>query len=116
MRQHAVLLLDDHGRSVDFHIFTDDEHDLTHAICVGMALVGWLPHVRSVVLFSEVERIGDLAEDDARTWQQLVAAFDEQGVQLLDWIHTDAESVRSMTISCDAEPAWQRSDPDGSEP
>ena len=108
---HAVLLLDDEGTSVDFHVFTQEDHRVSHAVCVAMALISWLPEIASVVLFSEVELIDELHEDDARLWHTLVRAFDEHDVELLDWLQTDSEHVRSLTLSCDAEPTWNRCDP-----
>jgi hypothetical protein len=113
---HAVLLLDRAGRSVDLHVFADAEHRVSHAICVAMALMGWLPQVASAVLFSEVDSIAELHEDDVRLWHLLVQAFEDVAVDLLDRIQTDAERVRSLTISCDAEPVWQRLDPDWDRP
>lgn len=113
---HAVLLLDDAGRGVDFHVLADFEHRVSHAVCVAVALVGWLPQVSSAVLFSEVDAIAELHEDDARLWQALACSFNDLGVELLDWLHTDADRVRSLTISCDAEPVWQRRDPGWSPP
>lgn len=108
---HAVLLLDDDGSSVDLQVFTGDEHRISHAVCVAMALVSWLPEIASVVLFSEVDLIQELHEDDVRLWHTLVRSFDDHDVELLDWLQTDCEHVRSLTISCDFEPTWERREP-----
>ena len=39
-------------------------------------------------------------------YQSLRDALDDHDIELLDWIQTDGDDVRSLTFTCDVVPNW----------
>jgi hypothetical protein len=103
----AALLDDDDGTILDMRPFTGE------ATCVVCALEwalgvadGWHSAHRVVLLSGGGGSIRDVREDDIRMYQNLREALDAHGVELLDWIQTDGDQIRSLTFTCDITPNW----------
>jgi hypothetical protein len=106
-RYAAVALLDQTGEIIDMTPFSGD------AACVLCALE-WAAGVdelkvgadRAVVLSGTTEMVLDLREDDIRLFQLMRDELGRCDVEVVDWIQTDGDQIRSLTFSCDVEPAW----------
>lgn len=105
VRHELVVLLDEHRRVTAMLLDPPPEVGLL----VGMAA---LPGIEEsfcqtlcIVIQPEVVP-GPPADDDRRGYFALRRAHMAQGLLLLDVILTDGDTVRSLAIACDPDPAW----------
>jgi hypothetical protein len=103
---HAVILLDADSRVVDGFAFTDLRPGPDDAVEMGIA-VGSANDVvrRALVLSGGLGSVVPIEEADLERWRGYVSAFAAIGVELVDWLASDGEHVRSYAITADARSA-----------
>jgi hypothetical protein len=105
-RYAAAALLDDDGAVVDMRPFSGDR------ACVACA-IEWAingdddDEARRIVLLSgEGDSVRHAREDDIRFYQDVREQLDRHGFELVDWVQTDGDLIRSLTFTCDTDPNW----------
>jgi hypothetical protein len=103
----AALLDDEDGTILDMRPFTGE------ATCVMCALEwalgvadDWRSAHRVVLLSGGGGSLRELREDDIRMYQTLRETLDGYDIELVDWIQTDGDDIRSLTFTCDISPNW----------
>lgn len=105
----AVALLDGGGAIIDMTPFSGD------AACV-LCAVEWATCLaegderaaHAIVLSADGDPVVELREDDIRLFQLMRDELGRADLDVLDWIQTDGDQVRSLSFSCDVETAWER--------
>jgi hypothetical protein len=102
----AAVLLGDDGEIVDMRPFAGER------ACVACAIewaVNFVDHPRAhriVLLSSDSSSVRHAKEDDIRLYRELCDELDLNGFELVDWIQTDGDLLRSLTFTCDLAPNW----------
>jgi hypothetical protein len=107
-RYVAVALLSTDGEIVDMTPFAGED------ACVPCA-VEWANTVshsdpratRAVLLSGSDLSVRQLREDDIRLYQLARDALAGVDLEVLDWIQTDGDQIRSLAFSCDTVTAWE---------
>ncbi len=103
----AAALLDDDGTILDMRPFTGDDTCVVCALEWALNVADdWMSAHRVVLLSGSPSSLRDPREDDIRMYQSLRDALDDHDVDLLDWIQTDGNEVRSLTFTSDVVPNW----------
>lgn len=104
---HAVILLDVDSRVVDGFAFTDPQPAPDEAVSTGIA-VGTAHDVvrRALILSGGLDSVMSIEEANLERWRRYVADFAAVGIELVDWLASDGEHIRSYAITADAESAW----------
>jgi hypothetical protein len=103
----AAALLDDDGTILDMRPFSGDDTCVVCALEWALDVADdWHSAHRVVLLSGMPGSLRDPREDDIRMYQSLLDALDDHDVDLLDWIQTDGNDVRSLTFTCDVVPNW----------
>lgn len=105
----AAALIDDDDTVIDLHPYVGCDACLFCAIERAIRTADDWQSADRIVLFSGDRRTSEPArEDDIRIFQQLRREVEQYDLELFDWIQTDGDLIRSLTFTCDAEPAWDR--------
>ncbi|MGH9116549.1 MAG: hypothetical protein ACRD0A_01310 [Acidimicrobiales bacterium] len=104
---HALILLDADSRVVDGFAFTDLHRASDAAVEIGIA-VGTANNVvrRALLLSGGLGSVVPIEWADLERWRGYVTAFAAIGVDLVDWLASDGEHIRSYAITADAGSAW----------
>jgi hypothetical protein len=106
-RVHAVMLLDADSRVVDGFAFTSRHATAEQAAEAGL-VVGTSHGVirRALLLSAGVAPVVVVEEADLQLWRDFVDDFAAVGIELLDWLASDGDNIRSFAITTDAARAW----------
>jgi hypothetical protein len=104
---HAVMLLDADCRVVDGLALTGPAPAPDDAVESAIVIGATYDVVRRALLVSAgVDGVVDLSEADLDRWRRYVDDFAAAGVELVDWLASDGQHVRSFAITTDAASAW----------
>ena len=104
---HAVMLLDADSRVVDGVAITDPAPTPDDAVESAIVIGSTYDVVRRALLLSAgVDGVVDLTEADLDRWRRYVDDFAAVEVDLVDWLASDGQHVRSFAITTDAASAW----------
>lgn len=105
----AVALLDDDDAIIDMTPFSGEATCVMCAVEWAHALAHAEPRVsRAVVLSGAADLAPELREDDVRLFQAAREHLEAVDLEVLDWLQTDGEQIRSLAFSCDVDPPWTR--------
>jgi hypothetical protein len=103
----AALLDDEDGTILDMRPFTGEDTCVVCALEWALGVAdGWHAAHRVVLLSGGGGSPRRLREDDVRLYQGLREALDAHDIELVDWIQTDGDDIRSLTFTCDITPNW----------
>jgi len=103
----AAVIDDDDGTILDMRPFAGEEACVVCAVEWALNVAeGWHAAHRVVLLSGGGAPLRDAREDDIRMYQTLREALDVDGIELVDWIQTDGDDIRSLTFTCDITPNW----------
>lgn len=103
----AAALLDDDGTILEMRPFSGDDTCVVCAVEWAVNVADdWQCAERVVLLSSASGPLRECREDDVRLYQRLHDALDVHGIELVDWIQTDGDDIRSLTYTCDLAPTW----------
>jgi hypothetical protein len=103
---HGAAMLDDDGVVLDLTLFTADEHTVDTALGWAYCFVLNHPHARRLVLLSAVrDSVRTPNEDDLAVLRRARAEFAHCGVEIVDWIQSDGDDIRSIAFTTDRH-AW----------
>jgi hypothetical protein len=104
----AVMLLDADSRVVDGVALTDPHRPTPDDAVESGIVIGSTHDVvqRALLLSAGVDGVVDLAEADLRRWRRYVDEFAAAGLELVDWLASDGQHIRSFAITTDAASAW----------
>jgi hypothetical protein len=107
-RYVAVALLDDAGGIIDMTPFAGPDACVLCAVEWANSVSHSDPRATRAVLLSGTERsVRELREDDVRLYQLIRDELAGVDLDVLDWIQTDGDQIRSLTFSCDTTTAWE---------
>lgn len=102
---HVAAMLDDAGYVLDFEPFTFAEASADDAMGWAHCMLLNIPAVRRIVLLSAVDRpLARLTDDHLAFFRRARGYCDAAGVELVDWMLTDGERIRSLSCEVDREP------------
>lgn len=101
---HVAALLDDDGYVVDFHPFVGPDHSVESALHWADCMITNYPEIQRMILLSAVaNEVLTLRETDLDLFRRARRAYEPE-VEVVDWILTDGEHIRSLSCSIDPEP------------
>lgn len=104
-RAHVAVLLDDDGRVVDFEPFVGPDSSVDQALHWADCMVATYPEIQRMVLLSAVDdEVLTLRESDLDRFRWARQSYECDDVEVVDWILTDGEHIRSLSCSVDPEP------------
>jgi hypothetical protein len=107
-RYAALALLDDDRTIIDMTPFSGDAACVLCAVEWADCLLHSDPHSSQAVLLSGTEQsVLELREDDVRLFGFIRDELGALDVEVLDWIQTDGENIRSLAFSCDVDTVWE---------
>lgn len=105
-QMHAVMLLDTDGRVIDAVALTAPR-SLDEAVSLGTTLAGGHDRVRRALLLSGgAASVEQIVEAEIERWRRFRDLFSDVGVELVDWLASDGDNIRSYAITDEGEVAW----------
>jgi hypothetical protein len=103
----AALIDDDDGTILDMRPFSGDDACVVCSIEWAARIATDWHRAHGVVLLSSSQAsLDECREDDVRMYQSLHDALAQHDLQLIDWIQTNGDDIRSLTFTCDVTPSW----------
>ena len=102
---HVAALLDEEGRVVNFEPFVGPDSSVETALHWADCMITNYPEIQRMVLLSAVENeVLTLREANLDLFRSTRRSYELDGVEVVDWILTDGEHIRSLSCSVDPEP------------
>lgn len=112
-RYATVAVLDPEGRILDMTPFAGDDACVLCATEWAACRCGSDERAdHAVVLSGSGGSVLELREDDVRLFHFIRDELASCELEVLDWIQTDGQQVRSLAFSCDVVPAWDEPEPE----
>jgi hypothetical protein len=103
---HAVMLLDGGGRIVDGLAVTPPRA-IDDLIVAGAGLAASHARARRALLLSGGQSpVDEIVEAELERWRGYRRRFSDVGVELVDWLASDGENIRSYSITDVGDVAW----------
>jgi hypothetical protein len=106
-RVHAVMLLDEAGRVVDGLALTGSHRSPDEAVAAGALLAASGGSRRVLLLSCGEESVEQIVESTIEAWRRFRRVFADVGVELVDWLASDGESIRSYAITDEGGVVWR---------
>jgi hypothetical protein len=103
---HAVMLLDGGGRIVD-GLAVIPPLAIDELVVAGAGLAADHARARRALLLSGGQSpVDQIVEDELDRWRRYRRRFSDVGVELVDWLASDGENIRSYAITDIGDVAW----------
>jgi hypothetical protein len=97
---HGVAVLDLTGRVIDLTVFTGEDHTIDTALDWASCVTLNDPLASRMVLLSAVGwGLRPVREADLELLRLARRVFGEDGVEVVDWVQTDGEDIRSLAFT-----------------
>lgn len=103
----AAVIDDDDGTILDLRPFAGEDACVVCALEWALNVADeWHSAHRVVLLSGGGPSVRAVREDDIRLYQDLREELDAHDIELVDWVQTDGDEIRSLTFTCDLSPNW----------
>jgi len=109
-RFHASAALAVDGTVVDLAVFAGRHHDVFSALDYAAEFAASSPGCYAFVLTSSTDHDQQqVREVDIELFRRVRSIFASAGIEVIDWVITDGETLRSMACTCGVswgDPRW----------
>ncbi len=107
---HAAVPLAPDGTVVSLTVFAGHDHDISAALAHAASLAAIDAGYDLFLLISSTEHDQrEVREADIELFHRVRSGFGAAGVEIIDWVLTDGETLRSMACTCGVswgDPRW----------